>query len=153
MKKLILITILITTIGYGQQDKQKHFAAGAVISGAVYYFTTEIAGGNANNAFWASWVVGTWVGMAKEAYDPRWDWGDLGATSLGAVSVSIPLNIFDKKGKEKHKLDKLKRNEHWAEIDEMKAQRAVFKEAGMKYEKDSVTFAILGKRNRFNNID
>ena len=97
MKKLLLLLIPITM--QAQVDKQKHFIAGAAISAFTYASTYAISE-NKNKAAIYSLLASTGAGVLKELHDVKttgFDTKDLLYTSLGGASVTITINLFDKK--------------------------------------------------------
>ena len=90
-----------------QEDKVKHFAAGA-LSGAI---GADIADRISNgNRYWriaGAFASSLLAGLAKEAYDEHiyngWDNRDLTATVLGGVSVGITIDIFSEKKKRRNR--------------------------------------------------
>ncbi len=109
MKKYY-ISLIFLFIGFnlchaqlGSEDQKKHFAAGAVISGATYtlvYLKTK----NKTKAFWYSLGISSLAGFAKEYYDSekfntKIDTGEVFATFLGGFTVSTTLSLFIGKNK------------------------------------------------------
>ena len=98
MKKLILITMLFPMLVLSQQDKIKHFAAGATISSLTYisvYKTTK----NKKKAIIYSIAASSIAGLSKELYDSNktgFDNKDLIATIAGGISVNITIDLFNK---------------------------------------------------------
>ena len=99
--------MMVSNILHGQiqEDKKKHFLAGAAISGLTYTLAKEKLG-DPNKAFLCSLAAGVLAGVAKETIDSTqhgniFDSKDLLATTLGSVSVSLTFNLFDKKKKKK----------------------------------------------------
>ena len=110
MKKLITIIFLLVTIITNsqsfvqQQDKQLHFAAGAIVSGITYTLVYENTHSKSKAFLW-SLISTTSIGILKEVKDQivykGWDNKDLGATILGGtfISASYSIIIWDKKKK------------------------------------------------------
>jgi len=97
MKRLLLLLIPLTM--QSQVDNQKHFIAGASISGLTYASTYAITK-NKNKATIYSLLASTGAGVLKELHDIKttgFDSKDLLYTSLGGASVTITINLFDKK--------------------------------------------------------
>ena len=97
---------MVSNILHGQiqEDKKKHFLAGAAISSLTYTLAKEKLG-DPNKAFLCSLAAGV-LAVAKETIDSTqpgniFDSKDLLATTLGSVSVSLTFNLFDKKKKKK----------------------------------------------------
>lgn len=91
--------------GQIQEDKKKHFIAGSTISGLTYMLTKKKLK-DPNKALLCSIGAGILAGVAKETLDSRqpgnvFDAKDLLATSLGSISISLTINLFDKKIKNK----------------------------------------------------
>jgi len=87
------------------EDKKKHFIAGATISGLTYSLAKEKLG-DPNKALLCSIGAGILAGIAKETLDStqpgnNFDKKDLLATTLGSISISLTINLFDKKIKTK----------------------------------------------------
>ncbi len=86
-------------------DDKLHFGAGALISGTTYtlvYSKTK----NKKKAFWMSLGTSVLAGLTKEIYDStkrgnKFDTGELVATTAGGFAVSISLELFV--GKKKNK--------------------------------------------------
>lgn len=107
MKKLILISLLLSFFNLNAQlltedDKQKHFAAGAVIGSLAYGIVLEETQ-DKTTAFIASVAAAFAVGYLKETRDKNRGYGfdnrDLLASSYGGLTASITLDIFAKDGK------------------------------------------------------
>ncbi|RAJ15636.1 hypothetical protein LV92_00334 [Arenibacter echinorum] len=104
---IIFFLCTLPLFGQLEQDKVKHFTAGA-LSGAI---GADIADGfSGGNRYWriAGAVTSSLLaGLAKEAYDDYkykgWDNRDLAATVLGGVSIGITIDIFSEK---KHRKEK-----------------------------------------------
>jgi len=97
--KLKILFLLFTFNCYGQllseEDKQQHFAAGAVFSSPVYsqvYLETKDLGKSIGYGLLAS----TFVGISKEVVDDKFDKRDLIATMLGSIASSVVLTIIMK---------------------------------------------------------
>ena len=91
--------------GQIQDDKKKHFIAGSTISGLTYVLAKKKLG-DPNKALLCSIGAGILAGVAKETLDSRqpgnkFDGEDLLATALGSISVSLTINLFDKRNKRK----------------------------------------------------
>jgi len=83
-----------------EKDKQYHFAAGAVVTGITYEWALRKYG-NKRKALFISIGMGLAAGIAKETLDSTqknnmFDGRDVLATSMGSLSISIPLSIFRK---------------------------------------------------------
>ena len=87
--------------GQIQEDKKKHFFAGSAISGLTYAFAKKKLG-DPNKALLCSIGAGILAGVAKETLDATQpgntlDGKELLATTLGSISISLTINLFDKK--------------------------------------------------------
>ena len=84
-----------------EQDKQLHFAAGAIATTIGYEWALKKYKGNKKKAFFVGLGVGLAAGITKESFD-NWrpgnyfDERDVVATFMGSLSISIPLSIFRK---------------------------------------------------------
>ncbi len=89
-----------------EEDKAKHFVAGALIGTAGGLIASEISN---KNTFWIiTGAVGTSLlaGAVKEAIDANsddnsWSNGDLAATGLGGLTAGVTISIFTGKSKRK----------------------------------------------------
>ncbi len=86
-----------------EKDKQLHFAAGVVVSFISYEWALK-TWEDKNKAVAFSIGMGILAGVAKETIDHqsppnRFDDRDVLATTMGSVSISIPLFVFRKKHK------------------------------------------------------
>lgn len=109
LKKLTLLFLLLPTLSFAQllteEDKQIHFAAGAITSTLVYdyvYRKTESTKKAVIYSIASSIIVGT----IKEIVDSRevgnrFDSRDLLATTYGGITLSLTFNILTKKKKRK----------------------------------------------------
>ena len=109
MNKLIILLLLLPTLSFAQllteEDKQMHFAAGAITSTLVYdyvYRKTE----SKKKALVYSIGSSILVGTIKEIVDSRevgnrFDGRDLLATTYGGITLSLTFNILTKKKKRK----------------------------------------------------
>ena len=98
MKKLILITLLFPMLVLSQQDKIKHFVAGATIS-SLTYISVYKATKNKKKAIIYSIAASSIAGLSKELYDSNktgFDNKDLIATIAGGISVNITIDLFNK---------------------------------------------------------
>ena len=105
MTRILLILLLLPSLCYSQllfeEDKQYHYAAGAMISAATYsivYSKTK----SKKKAFLYSTVSAVLVGTLKEMYDHqqqgnRFDSRDVLATTYGGLTIGVTFNIFTKK--------------------------------------------------------
>jgi uncharacterized protein YfiM (DUF2279 family) len=106
MKKLIITLglLLAVSISYGQiaADKKLHFVAGAGVSFVTYAVVLEVTN-DTKKAFWYSLGASVLAGVTKELIDEKKYKGfsskDLLATSLGGLSMSFTINLFDKQQK------------------------------------------------------
>ena len=117
MKEFLLFILLFCFSSLNAQllaetDKQKHYAAGAIVGSIVYGITlgeTE----DKTLAFAASILGSVAAGYIKETYDANngisFDNRDLLATTYGGLSMGITLDIFAKNGKRKKRIFKFKR--------------------------------------------
>ncbi len=107
MNKLIILLLLLPTLSFAQllteEDKQMHFAAGAITSTLVYdyvYRKTE----SKKKALVYSITSAILVGTLKELVDSRevgnrFDGRDLLATTYGGITFGVTFNILTKKKK------------------------------------------------------
>jgi uncharacterized protein YfiM (DUF2279 family) len=101
MKKLIILLLFTTFVkAQIQEDKVKHFVAGAAV-GSISYAITYHETQSKTKALIASVLMATLAGATKELYDNRkggtgFNNADLGATALGGVTVGLTINIFNK---------------------------------------------------------
>ena len=103
-----MLPLLMWVASFGQieQDKVKHFVAGALITSVV---NTSVYSLNKNkdNALFMGLVAGVGAGLVKELYDSQYRGGfdlrDLVATGFGSFAASIPLvaveTLIDRKRK------------------------------------------------------
>jgi uncharacterized protein YfiM (DUF2279 family) len=104
MKTLILL-LLTATIATGQikEDKVKHFIGGAFVSGTVSLIVYDQTK-STKKAFLYGIASGVSIGIVKEVIDEikykGWDNKDLLATVLGSITITIPLNFWEKNKKE-----------------------------------------------------
>ncbi len=111
MKKLAAIILISIGLNANSQvDKVAHFGVG-YISGALTSGVTLVHSNGKHEwlksiSFGAA--VGTAVGLGKEIYDYKdyglFDWGDLGATVLGAVAGSVHVTFTINRYEKKHLL-------------------------------------------------
>lgn len=97
--KLITLMILLPMLLFSQKDKQLHFAAGAAISSTIYTITYQTTK-NKNKALIYAITASTLAGISKELYDKKttgFDNKDLLYTVAGGVSLSLTINLFNKK--------------------------------------------------------
>ena len=98
IKKAIAFTFLIGNLGFGQQDKVKHFVAGGLVSAATYEFTYKLTN-NRKKAFWYGLGAATLAGIAKEVYDINgtgFDNKDIAATIAGGLTINITIYAITK---------------------------------------------------------
>jgi hypothetical protein len=107
MKEFLLFILLFCFSSLNAQllaetDKQKHYAAGAIVGSIVYGITlgeTE----DKTLAFAASILGSVAAGYIKETFDAKQGYGfdnrDLLATTYGGLTVGITLDIFARDGK------------------------------------------------------
>ena len=114
MKRLLFL-LLVPCISVNAQllnenDKQKHFAAGAVIGGITYGLILEETE-DKTAAFIASLAGAIAAGYIKESYDKKRGYGfdnrDLLSTAYGGLMIGVTLEIFAR-GKRKRPLLRLK---------------------------------------------
>lgn len=108
MKKLFFIIPLLLCFSLSnaqlltEDDKQKHFAAGAVIGSLAYGIILEESE-DKKIAFIASIATAFAVGYIKETYDKKNGYGfdnrDLLANTYGGLTAGITLDIFTKDSK------------------------------------------------------
>tara|TARA_R100000458_G_C8051746_1_gene98589 strand:- start:200 stop:529 length:330 start_codon:yes stop_codon:yes gene_type:complete len=107
--KNIWIAILIVLFAQAanaqiiERDKQLHFAAGVISSSAGYTYVYSKTK-NKKKALIAGIGTALLVGTLKEIIDSteknnRFDKNDLGATVLGGVTISVTINLFNKRKK------------------------------------------------------
>ena len=101
MKYLFL---LLPFVAFSQQDKIKHYVAGASISALSYSLVAPRASASLSHrdALLISFATGVVAGLAKEIYDPVFDKKDLAATVLGSVSVGIVINLKSNQSRKHH---------------------------------------------------
>ena len=108
MKKLAVVLFFTLSITNAQEipkDKQMHFAAGT-ITGTLGYEYVYSKTKDRKKAFAAGVLTSMAVGIFKESLDAtrpgnKFDLKDLTATTLGGITVSFTINLFDKKKKNK----------------------------------------------------
>ena len=107
MKKLIILFVLLPTLSFAQllteEDKQMHFAAGAITSTIVYDYVYRKTDSK-KKALIYSIASSILVGTLKEVADSRipgnrFDTRDLLATTYGGITFSVTFNILTKKKK------------------------------------------------------
>ena len=109
MNKLIILLLLLPTLSFAQllteEDKQMHFAAGAITSTLVYdyvYNKTESKKKALVYSIGSSILVGTLKELVDSRQDGnRFDGRDLLATTYGGITLSLTFNILTKKKKRK----------------------------------------------------
>jgi uncharacterized protein YfiM (DUF2279 family) len=110
LKKLAVVLFFTLSITNAQdipKDKQLHFAAG-MLSSSVGYDYVYSKTKDRKKAFAAGILTSVLAGVAKETYDStqpgnKFDIKDFGATALGGISVSVTIQLFNKKKKKKNK--------------------------------------------------
>jgi putative lipoprotein len=110
LKKLAVVLFFTLSITNAQdipKDKQLHFAAG-MLSSSVDYDYVYSKTKDRKKAFAAGILTSVLAGVAKETYDStqpgnKFDIKDFGATALGGISVSVTIQLFNKKKKKKNK--------------------------------------------------
>jgi uncharacterized protein YfiM (DUF2279 family) len=107
MNKLIILLLLLPTLSFAQllteEDKQMHFAAGAITSTIVYDYVYRKTDSK-KKALIYSIASSILVGTLKEVADSRipgnrFDTRDLLATAYGGITFSLTFNILTKKKK------------------------------------------------------
>ena len=102
-----------------QEDKVKHFVAGAMSGAVGADIADRYSGGNRYWRIAGSFAASLLAGLAKEAYDEHiyngWDNRDLTATVLGGVSVGITIDIFSEKKQRRKK-------EKWIDLSGMRTE-------------------------------
>ena len=83
------------------RDKQLHFAAGT-IAGATGYTYVWQKTKDKNKALLAGIGTSLLAGTAKELFDAtksgnKFDTKDLAATALGGITISVTINLFNKR--------------------------------------------------------
>ena len=90
-----------------ENDKQKHYVAGALIGGITYGVILQETE-DKKLAFWGSIASSLVAGYIKETSDKNsgyyFDNRDLLATTLGGLSVGVTFDIFTRKGKKKGRI-------------------------------------------------
>ena len=121
MKKTLLFLLLFCFSGINAQllaesDKQKHYAAGAIVGSLTY----GIVLGETHDktlAFAASVVGAFAAGYLKETFDAKQGYGfddrDLLATTYGGLTIGITLDIFAKDGKKNKGIINLFKNKKY----------------------------------------
>tara|TARA_R100001509_G_scaffold96853_1_gene56333 strand:+ start:1246 stop:1617 length:372 start_codon:yes stop_codon:yes gene_type:complete len=116
MLRLIVVLLLSPTLLFSQfyeeHDKQLHFAAGN-IAGAVGYTWSYNKHQDKKRAIITGICLAFAAGVSKEMYDSSIkgnyiDLKDLAATTLGGITISTTLPLFNKKVKRKRKYRKPK---------------------------------------------
>jgi len=113
MKPTLLFILLLLTFTpshsqlLSENDKQKHFAAGALLGGISYGIILQETE-NKKLAFWGSIATSFVAGYIKETSDKNsgyyFDNRDLLATTLGGLSVGVTFDIFTRNGKKKGRI-------------------------------------------------
>tara|TARA_R100001530_G_scaffold15848_2_gene14048 strand:- start:1422 stop:1790 length:369 start_codon:yes stop_codon:yes gene_type:complete len=101
MKKyLVIILVLIAIVANGQieEDKQMHFMAGSLASGFGYTYVFEKTQ-DKKKATLAGIGLALLAGTIKETIDSqqkndKFDIGDLAATTLGGITISVTINLI-----------------------------------------------------------
>ena len=103
MKKICVLIALSVSVANAQipQDKQLHFAAGAVAGTFGYNYTYEKTNDKLKSTI-AGIGLAILAGTIKETIDSRqprnkFDPKDLAATTLGGITVSVTINLFNRK--------------------------------------------------------
>ncbi len=105
MKKLcvIFLTVLSVSVANAQieQDKQLHFLAGGLAGSYGYTYIYDKTK-NKTKATFAGIGLAILAGTIKETIDSRqprnkFDPKDLAATTLGGITVSVTINLFNRK--------------------------------------------------------
>lgn len=107
MKRIILtVSLFASSMAISQvaTDKVLHFMLGAIVGQSTSYLVNELTD-NPKKAFIISFASTLAVGLGKELYDQYiyggFDLKDLLATSLGGLSVTIPMSVFQVNRKNK----------------------------------------------------
>ena len=113
MKQILLLALLLLSFTpshsqlLSENDKQKHFFAGAVLGGIGYGIILQETE-NKKLAFWGSIATSFVAGYVKETFDKKegiaFDNRDLLATTLGGLSVGVTFDIFTRDGKKKGRI-------------------------------------------------
>lgn len=112
MKKLFTLLFILFTLNTNAQlltehDKQRHFAAGAIIGGISYGIILQETE-DKHLAFWGSIATSFVAGYLKETRDKhqgaKFDDRDLLATTLGGLSIGVTFDIFTRNGKKKGRI-------------------------------------------------
>jgi len=101
VKKILYVLIaLFVSIASAQieQDKQMHFMAGSLASGFGYTYVFEKTQ-NKKKATLAGIGLAILAGTIKETIDShqrndKFDIGDLAATTLGGITISVTINLI-----------------------------------------------------------
>jgi len=96
--KTTLLALLMPMLLLSQQDKIKHFAAGATIS-SLTYISVYTATKNKKKAIIYSLLTSSIAGVSKELYDTNktgFNNKDLVATIAGGISFNITIDLFTK---------------------------------------------------------
>jgi len=105
--KLCVLFVLSAFVSNAQllkeKDKQLHFAAGSFASAAGYTYVFKKTK-NKKKAMLAGIGTAILAGTVKELVDSsqpgnRFDERDLTATALGGITLSVTINLFNKKKK------------------------------------------------------
>ncbi len=105
MKKLCAIFLIVLSVSVAnaqiEQDKQLHFLAGGLASSYGYTYIYDKTK-NKTKATFAGIGLAILAGTIKETIDSRqprnkFDPKDLAATTLGGITVSVTINLFNRK--------------------------------------------------------
>jgi uncharacterized protein YfiM (DUF2279 family) len=108
VKKILYPLITLFTLSASaqiEQDKQMHFMAGSLASGFGYTYVFEKTE-DKKKATLAGIGLAILAGTVKETIDSqqkndKFDLGDLAATTLGGITISVTINLIknDRKSK------------------------------------------------------
>ncbi len=83
----------VFALDMGQEDKQKHFAVSNAIAGPAY-LTMRSKNFSKVHSVALTLALTLLVGQAKEMQDARYDYNDMGANAIGALSgIVLPLHF------------------------------------------------------------
>jgi len=106
MKYLFL---LLPFVALGQNDKIKHYVAGASISAISYSLVANRASASLSHrdALLISFATGVVAGVAKEIYDSKGngtpDVNDAIATALGSFTFTVTINLLSNQSYRRHR--------------------------------------------------
>ena len=97
---LLLPFVALGQKPFSQNDKIKHYVAGASISAISYSLVAPRV--SHRDALLISFATGVVAGFAKEIYDPVFDKKDLAATVLGSFTFTVTINLLSNQSSRYH---------------------------------------------------